>query len=276
MLFVLMAAVTLLLLIACSNVANLLLAQATTREKEIVIRSALGASRSRLIRQLLVEGFALAAAGCALGSVLAHFGLQGVVAVIPERTVPSEAAISLNPTALLFALGITVFTTLVCGLTPAFYAVRRDLQVSLVANGKNASADFRHGKLRSGLVISEVTFSIVLLIGSGLMMRTLLALEHVDVGFNPASLLYARLSLPAGRYNNVEQKRVLTQNILDRIERISGVIAAANASSSPPYTWGWTTVVVRGKSQPKHRNTAFVTCSEAYFQVLERHLLRGR
>ena len=275
-LFVLIAAVALLLLIACSNVANLLLARATTREKEMVIRSALGATRSRLIRQLLVESFVLAAAGCALGYALAHFGLKGVVAVIPERTVPSEAAISLNATALLFALIITGFTAVVCGLTPALYAVRRDLQSSLTASGKNATADFRHGRLRSGLVIAEVTFSIVLLIGSGLMMRTLLALKQVDVGFNPTNVLYARLSLPEGRYKNVEQKRVLTQNILAGIERIPGVLAAADASTSPPYTWGWTTVVVRGKPQPTNRNTAFVTCSEGYFQTLERHLLRGR
>jgi len=276
MLFILMAAVALLLLIACSNVANLLLARATTREKEIVIRAALGATRSRLIRQLLVESTVLAIAGCALGCALAHVGLKGVVAVMPQRTVPSEAAISLNATALLFAVAITFVTTVICGLTPALFAVRRDLQASLTTSGKNASADFRHGRLRSGLVIAEVTFSTVLLIGSGLMMRTLFALEHVDVGFSAANVLYARLSLLDGQYNNAEQKRLLYQNVLARISQIPGVVAAANASASPPYTWGWTTVVVHGKPQPENRNTAFVTCSEAYFQTLERHLLRGR
>jgi putative ABC transport system permease protein len=275
-LFALMAAAMMLLLIACSNVANLLLARATTREKEIVIRASLGATRSRLIQQLLVESLVLTAASCAAGCALAYFSLKGVVAAIPERTVPSEVAIVLSPAALLFALAVTVLTTVVCGLAPALHSVRRDLQTSLNGSGKGANADFRHGKLRSGLVIAEVTLSVVLLIGSGLMMRSLLALEHVDVGFNPGSVLYARLSLPEGRYDTAEQKKLLFQKILDHVKVVPGVIAAAEATSPPPYTWGWTTVMVHGKSQPKDRNTAFVLCSEGYFQTLERHLLRGR
>jgi predicted permease len=276
MLFGLMAAGTLLLLIACSNVANLLLARATTREKEIVIRAALGATRARLIRQLLLESFVLAVAGCALGYAIAYLGLKGVAVALPEQTVPSEVAISLNSAALLFALAITLLTTVICGLAPALYAIRRDLQGALTASGKNTGVDFRHANLRSGFIVAEVTFSVVLLIGSGLMMRTLLALEHVDIGFDATKVLHVFVSLPEGRYSKIEQKKLLYQRMIDRITQIPGVIAAANASAFPPYTWGWTTVVLRGESQPKNRNTAFVSCSEAYFQVLERRLSRGR
>jgi putative ABC transport system permease protein len=274
-LLALMAGVTMLLFIACSNVTNLLLARATTREKEIVIRASMGATQGRLIKQLFVESFLLVLASCALGYLLAYVGLKGMVAVIPPDTIPSEAAITLSPIALLFSLGATALTAVICGLAPAFHSVRRDLQSALTSCGKGASADFRHGKLRFFLVIVEVALSIALLIGSGLMMRTLLALEKVDIGFDPAKVLYARLSLPEGQYISAEQKKLLFQKILDRIALIPGVIAAAETTSSPPYTWGWTTVAISGKTPPLNRNTAFIMCTESYFKTLDRHLLRG-
>ncbi len=274
-LYALMAAVLMLLLIACSNVATLLLVRATAREREMVIRASLGATRGRLIRQLLIESFLLTLTSCAAGCVLAYFGLKGVVAAIPERTIPSEAAIVLSPAALLFSLAITVLTALICGLAPALHSVRRDLQAALTGSGKGASGNFRHADLRSYLAIAEVVLSIVLLIGSGLMMRTLLAIEHVDVGFNPANVFYARLSLPDGQYDTATEKRLLFRRIVDRVTSVPGVLAAAEASSSPPYTWTWTTVTTRGEAEPKNRNAALILCSEGYFQTLERHLLRG-
>ena len=275
-LFSLMAAVTMLLLIASSNVANLLLARATTREKEIVIRAALGASRGRVIRQLLIESLVLATAGCVAGSVMAYWGLKGVAAVIPEGVIPQEAIIGLNSAALLFALGVTAFTTVVCGLAPGLHSVRRDLQSALTGSGKGSLGDFRHGKLRAGIVIAEVALSIVLLIGSGLIMRSLLALEHVDVGFNPANVLYARLSLPQSQYDTALQKKLLFRQVIDRVTAIPGVVSAAATTSSPLYTWTWTTVFGRGEAQPKDRNTALILCSEGYFETLERVLLAGR
>jgi len=275
-LYALMAAVGMLLLIACSNVANLLLARATAREKEIVIRAALGATRSRLIQQLLIESFVLTLASCVAGCALAYFGLKGVVAAIPEKTIPSEASITLGPAGLLFALGVTVLTTVACGLAPAFHSVRCDLQAALTGNGKGASENFRHRNLRSCLVITEIALAIVLLIGSGLMMRTVLALENVNIGFNPSNVFYTRVSLPEGQYDTAQQKSVLFDRLLDRVRQIPGVLAAAETSSSPPYTWGWTTMVAHGAAHSEDWKTAFILCSEGYFQTVGGRLLRGR
>jgi putative ABC transport system permease protein len=274
--FALMAAVTMLLFIACSNVANLLLARATTREREIVIRISMGAMRMQLIRQLLVESFALALASGVVGCALAYAGLHAIVANIPQNTIPPEAVISLRPVALLFSLGATIVTALICGLAPAFHSARRDLQPALAAAGKGAGAEFRHGTLRFFLVVAEVSISIVLLIGSGLIMRSLLALKSVDLGFDPSTVVSAGLSPPEGQYDSAEQKKVLYRKILDRITAIPGVTAASETTSTPPYTWGWTTVAVRGQPQPPNRNTASIMCNEGYFRVLGRRLLRGR
>ena len=137
-LFALMGAVAMLLMIACSNVANLLLAQATVREKEIAIRASLGASGSRLVRQLLVESFILATASCIAGYVFAFWGLKGVAAVIPAGMVPSDMDIALHPATLIFAMGVAVVTTLFCGVTPAIHAARRDLRIGLAGAGKEA------------------------------------------------------------------------------------------------------------------------------------------
>jgi predicted permease len=275
-LFALMAAGTMLLFIACSNVANLLLARATTREKEIVIRISMGATRTQLIRQLLVESFSLALASGAVGCLSAYAGLKAIVANIPQNTIPPEAIISLRPLALLFSLGATILTALICGLAPAFHSARRDLQPALTGAGKGTGTEFRHGTLRFVLVVAEVAISIVLLIGSGLIMRSLIALKNVDIGFDPSTVVTAGLSLPEGQYDSVGQKKVLFHKILDRIASIPGVTAASEATSTPPYTWGWTTVAVRGQSEPKNRNTASIWCNEGYFRALGRHLLRGR
>ncbi len=188
-LYALLGAVLLLLLIACGIVANLLLARATKREKEIAVRASLGASRSRLVRQLLVESFVLAAAAGASGWVLAYFGLKMVVALIPPDSIPGETVIRMSTPVLLLALGVTLVATLLCGLAPALHVVRGDLQQRLIGNGKGTTDGFRHVKLRGGLVILEVALSIVLLIGAGLLARSFLVLTRVDLGFNPKNVL---------------------------------------------------------------------------------------
>lgn len=275
-LFALMAAVTMLLMIACSNVANLLLARATVRGKDIAIRAAIGATRSRLVRQLLVESFILATASCIAGYMLTYLGLKGVVAAIPADTIPSEVAIALRPAALFFAIGVAGVTTLLCGLAPAVHAVRRDLRDSLVGTGKGTSEGSWHGRLRCGLVVAEVAISVVLLIGTGLMVRTLVALERVDIGFDPANILYAELALPEGRYDTADQKKVFFRRMLDRFNAIPGVTASTVASSLPPYSWGWTEVEIPGKTHSDPWGTTFNMCSEGYFTTLGRHLLSGR
>jgi putative ABC transport system permease protein len=274
-LLALMAAVAVLLLIACSNVANLLLARATTREAEFGVRAALGASRLRLVRQLLVESLLLALASCALGCFLAFVALKAIVAVIPPDTIPREAAITLSPIALLFSLAATILTSVICGLAPALYAVRSNSQTALRNAGKGMSIASRFGKLRNSLVVFEVALAIVLSISSGLIMRSLLALQHVDLGFNPSQVVYAYLSWPQDRVEAPAQRLVVFRKMLDEITQMPGVLAAAESSSFPPYTHGWTTVVISGKEPPRNRNTATIFCTEGYFQTLGLPVLRG-
>lgn len=276
MLFALMGAVAMLLLIACSNVANLLLARATAREKEIAIRASLGAGRGRIVRQLLVESFALAAAGCLLGCAFAYAGVKGVVAAVPEGIIPAEAVVSLNFKVLLFAIVVTFCTTLLCGLAPALHAVRGDLHNRLKDSNKGGSGGVRHGKVRSALVVSQIALSIVLLVGAGLMMRSLFALRHVELGLNPVNILVARTPLPKGRYDTAEQKRIFFRQVLQRITALPGVVAATETSTLPPYGGIGSEVTVPGKTHTEKWEALFQLVSEGYFPTLELRLNRGR
>jgi putative ABC transport system permease protein len=275
-LFALIGAVTMLLLMACSNVANLLLARATAREKEMAIRASMGATQNRLIRQLLVESGLLAAMSCVAGCLFAYVGLKGIAAAIPTDMIPSEVTLAIQPAALLFAAAVSVLTSFLCGIAPALHAAQRNLPIGLAGSAKGATTNFRHGKLRSGLVIIEVALSIVLLIGSGLMVRTLGALKKVNIGFDPAQVVYAELSFPEGRYDTAEQKRVFFGKLLDRLAAVPGVVAATEATSLPPYSFGWTQIVIPGKAHSAPWGVTFDMCSEGYFETLGRHLLRGR
>jgi putative ABC transport system permease protein len=274
-LYVLLAAVAMLLLIACSNVANLLLARATVREKEIAVRASLGATQGRLVRQLLVESFVLAAAGGVLGCLFAYGGIQMIAAVMPP-ILPGEAVIELNRVVLMFAVGVTVFTTLGCGLAPAIHSMRANLNKRLTGSGKGASGGFRHGKLRAGLVIVEVALSIVLLAGAGLMTRTLYALTHVNLGFDASNVMAAEITFPKGRYTTVQERKAFFEQALARITALPGVVAAAETISLPPYNAGRSEITVPGKTHSETWNTMFDTCSESYFRTLKIPLLRGR
>ena len=257
LLYILLAAVIMLLLIACSNVANLLLARATVRQREIAVRAAVGASRGRLIEQLLVESFPLAAAGGLLGWFLAYGGLKGVVAAIPQGTVPASAVIALNPAVLLFAMGITMLTTLLCGLAPALHAVGGDLDARLRASGRGLNTGPLRGRLREGLVIVAVTLSMVLLVGAGLMMRTFLALERVDFGFNPDEIVRAQLVLPRSSGHTAERQKMVLPEILDNVSAIPGVNAASVSAAVPPYGGPYDNMIVLGKASSKPRDAMF-------------------
>ena len=187
MLFIVLGAVGLLLLIGCGNVANLLLARATTREKEFAIRAALGAGRWRLVRQLLVESLILAIGGAGLGILFAWGGLKSLIALIPQDIVPAEAAIRLNVSVLLFTLGVSVATAVLFGLVPALQTARRDLNDPLRDSGKGVSGGFRHGRLRDAVVVLEVALSLTLLVGAGLLMRSFVALREVHLGLATGS-----------------------------------------------------------------------------------------
>lgn len=204
-LFIVLAAVGLLLLIGCGNVANLLLARATTREKEFAVRSALGAGRGRLIQQLLVESMLLALGAAAVGALFAWSGLKGLVAVIPPNTIPEEAVIRMNGPVLLFALSVAVLTALIFGLAPAVQASKRDLNDSLRDSSKGSSGGSSHANLRNAVIVFEVALSITLLVGAGLLMRSFSALREVHLGLLPDNVLVVRLPLPQDRYKTADQ-----------------------------------------------------------------------
>ncbi len=285
-LYALLAAVFLLLLIACSNVANLLLARSTAREREIAMRVTLGATRGRLIRQLLVESFVLGAAASAVGCGLAYFGLKAVVTLIPAGALPEETVIRMNAPVLLLTLGVTFLSTILCGLAPALHVVRGDVQPHLAGSGTGTGAGFRQGKVRAVLVAGEVALSIVLLIGSGLLMRSFLILTRVDLGFDPTNVLYFELvwrdsynfswSDPASIVRVRTRKNSVTRQLLDRMKALPGVVSAAECDEEPPLKFDSTDVVIPGRPHAERWEARQESVSEDYFQTLGVPLLRGR
>jgi putative ABC transport system permease protein len=275
-LYTLAAAVGLLLLIACSNVANMLLARATAREKEMAVRASLGASRWRLVRQLLIESLLLALAGAVVGCLFAFAGIKGLVAAIPDGAIPREAVIRLNIPVLLFSLAIAGFTAMLFGLAPAWQVARRDIVEPLKDSGKGVSGGFRHGKLRGTLVVIEVALSLVLLAGAGLLMRSFVALQTVDLGLNPKNILVARLPLPRGQYKTAVAKQRFFRQLLQRLQTLPGVVAATETSSLPPYGGIGSEIDIPGKTHSEKWTAIFQLCSEGYFPTLQLRLLRGR
>jgi putative ABC transport system permease protein len=275
-LYSLAAAVGLLLLIACSNVANMLLAKAAAREKEMAIRASMGASRSRLVRQLLVESLMLAAAGAIVGCLFSYVGIQGLVRLIPDGLIPREAAIRLNMPVLVFSLIVAALTALLFGLAPALQTARRDIVEPLKDSGKGLSGGFRGGKLRSTLVVVEVALSLMLLAGAGLLMRSFVALQTVDLGMNPDRVLFARLPLPRGQYETAAEKQQFFRELLRRLHEVPGIEVATAASTLPPYGGIGGDIEIPGKPSTERQNAIIQLTSEGYVQTLGLKLLRGR
>jgi putative ABC transport system permease protein len=275
-LYTLAVAVGLLLLIACSNVSNMLLAQATAREKEMSVRAALGASRWRLVRQLLVESFVLALGGAAVGCLLAYGGIKALVAFIPQDSIPHEAVIALNVPVLLFSLALAVFTPLLFGLAPALHAVKRDVVEPLKGTGKGVGGGFRHAKLRNSMIVVEVVLSLVLLAGAGLLMRTFVSLQTVDLGFDPANVLFARFPFPHGQYTTAAAKQQFFRALLPRLTALPGVVAVTETTTLPPYGGLRSEIDVPGKTHYEKWTAIFQLVSEGYFPTLRIRLLRGR
>ena len=274
-LYIVLAAVGLLLLIGCGNVTNLLLAKATTREKEFAIRSALGASRRRVISQLLVESLILALAGALLGTLLAWIGLRFIVALMPQDTIPSEAVIRLNLPVLLFTLTVAVSTALLFGLVPAMKAARKDLNEPLRNTGKGLTGGFRHGNFRNALVITEVALSLTLLVAAGLLMRSFIALRQVHLGMQPDHIFATRIALPE-RYKTAEQIAGFYRPLLQRIKALPGVVDATETTALPPYGGIDSEIEILGKSHSEKWNAIYCLCSEGYFPVLKIQFLEGR
>jgi predicted permease len=289
LLYDLLAAVAMLLLIACSNVANLLLARATVREKEMAVRAALGATRGRLVRQLLAESSVLAVAASAVGCLFAWFGTKFIPAIVPRSGdiasgghIGGETGLGLNAPVLFFALVLTLLTTLICGLAPALHVMRADLQPQLAGTGKGANGDFRHGKLRAGLVVVEVAFSIVLLIGAGLMMRSFFVLTRVDLGFNPKNVLLLYFMPPPShdRTSNAErfaspQGRAVLLGVVERLKALPGVTHVSIEDALPGYSPGrGPQVSVPGATHSEE--AGLIACDENFLQTLELRLVQGR
>lgn len=275
LLFVLFAAVCLLLLIGCANVANLLLARSTARGREFAVRAALGASRSRLIRQLLAESFLLALGGAGLGILLAWGGIVGLSAAMPPFTVPSETVIEMNRWVLGFAVGLGVLTVFVFGLAPALQASHVDVQDALRDSGKGQGGS-SSGRLRKFVIVFEVAISLVLLFTASLFMRSFFALEHVSLGWQPDHVMTGRLPFPPARYKSGEQLVGFFVPLMQRLKATPGVQFASPASATPPYGGFGGEIDVPGKTHRETWESLVQLVGEEYFEVTRQPLRSGR
>ena len=228
----LLGAVVFVLLIACVNVANLLLARAESRRREFSIRLALGAGRGRLLRQFLAEGMILVVLGAASGILLAKIGLRLVLAAAPD-SIPRTAEIGIDPTVLGFTLGVSILSIIVFAMAPLLQMRARDLATTLRGSGQRTSGGGGSHKLRKTLVVAEIALAVIPVIGSGLMIRAFWKLRQVDVGFDPRGVTAFNLQLPASRYQNQDRLRFANQ-LEERLGALPGVTSASEASGLPP------------------------------------------
>ena len=229
-LLALLGAVAFVLLIACANVANLLLSRAAARSREIAIRTALGAGRARIIRQLLTESLLLALIGGGIGLLIAYWGLNLLLAISPSD-LPRLDQITIDRRVLGFTLGVSLLTGLIFGLVPALQASRPDLTESLKEGGRGSSGGLQGKRIRSGLVVFEVATALVLLICAGLMIKSFLNLQDVKLGFNPDRLLTVRLQLSGTKYREDVSATNFYQQLLERVEAMPGVESASAIST---------------------------------------------
>ena len=278
-LFILLAAVGCVLLIACANVANLLLARATTRQKEIAIRAALGARRFRIIRQLLTESVLLALAGGVLGLLLAVLA-NYVLFYINPASLPRLQEVGIDVRVLGFTFLITLLTGILFGIAPALQATKPNLNDTLKEETGKASAGVHKSRIRNVLVVSEVALALLLLISAGLLIKSFLNLQRIDPGFNPHNVLTVRIPLVASKYSEPSQARAFYQQLLDRIKGLPGVEHAAVTTSIP--LTGWNSIFpfeIPGRPAPPPGQTLeaeFIAISPDYMRAMGIRLLRGR
>ena len=276
LLLVLMGAVGFVLLIGCVNVANLLLARATFRQRELAVRSALGAGRARLIRLFLAESLLLAALGGAAGLALSMLGVRILLAIAPQN-LPRLHEISVDARVFLFAFGLTLLTGTVCGLAPALRSSRVDLSQALKEGSRSATGGLRQTAIRDLLVLAEVSLAFVLLVGAGLLMKSFLLLLRTDPGFRPESVITMSISLPPARYQQGVSR--FFAEIVERVGKLPGVLSAG-ASSDLPWT-GYdenSSFRIEGRPEsPQDRiHARFHSVTETYFQAIGVSLAAGR
>jgi putative ABC transport system permease protein len=274
----LFAAATLVLLVVCANTANLLLARGAARDREVSLWAAIGARRSRLIRQLVTESLVLVALGGALGTILARWGTDALQVVFADR-LPAFAAIELDPAAYLFALATTTFVALLAGLFPAIRATR--VQIEAALKGGSRTTTTRSGtRLRGALVVGEVALAVVLLVGSMLLLKSLNALQNIDPGFDARDVVVARFQLAPNKYDTADRRRAFMIALLDRLRTQPGVKDVGAAQGTPFSGWNvGTSYEVEGEPAPLP-GQALVThvqnVTPEYFRVLHIPLVRGR
>ena len=280
-LMVLVAAVGFVLLIACVNVANLLLARAATREREIAIRVALGSGRLRLVRQLLTESVVLGLLGGGAGLLLAVWGIDLLTAIAPAD-VPRLAEVKIDLRVLAFTMVTSVLTAVLFGLIPALQSSRVNLNESLKEGGRSSSEGGRGGRIRSALVVSEVVLSLVLLAGAGLMVRSFARLQQVDPGFDTNNLVTMSINCPSKRYPDESKTVAFYKNLVERVEASPGVQSAAVSSALPLGGGGFylgRVFLLEGQPEPPagtDNPAQWNVISPGYFDATGIRLLQGR
>src|SRR5437016_7447053 len=274
-LLALLAAVGFLLLIACANVANLLLARASARQGEIAVRVALGAGRKRVIQQWLTESVMLSVTGGALGVALAYGGVKAVVALMPEYSVPHEAAIAINVPVLCFAAAVSVLTGILFGLAPALQLSSQNQATFLKDAGRDSASGTAGRRLRDVLIVSEVILSLVLLTGAALAAAGMLELTRQKLGYQPKGVLTIYVPVPAARYPQWSQRQTFFTNIIEHLTRLPGVqSAAAAATGVPPYSGVNLKFDMDGLQSPGAQIRVNLV-SDAYFSTIGIPLLKG-
>jgi putative ABC transport system permease protein len=281
-LFVLLGAVGCVLLIACANVASLLLARATGRAREIAIRSAIGAGRGRIVRQLLTESALLSLLGGALGLVIGALGVRALLAVNPgniPRIGPDGSAVSLDWTVMGFTLLLSLVTGILFGLVPAMQASQADLNITLKENASRGGSGLRQNKMRGLLVTAEMALAMVLLIGAGLLIRTFSALHNVAPGFDAHNVLTMDTALTGSHFDRTAAINLMTRQALDRVHAIPGVEAAAATSYLPLQGGLGLGFIIEGRpltNGPAHGGAGWNYVTARFFDVFKTPIVRGR
>jgi predicted permease len=278
MLFLLLGAVGLLLLIACANVANLVLSRGAERQKEIAVRIAMGAGRTRLVRQLLVESGLLGLAGGALGLFAAYAGVKGLVA-IAATVLPRVREVSLDTTVFLFALGISIFSGILFGIAPALAAAKTDLNETLKEGGRSGAASRGHRRIRDAFAVTQMALALLLVIGSGLLIRSFVRARETNPGFSTKNTIGLIVALPNSQYKQPQQEYAFFARLLAGAGALPGV-SAVGFSSDPPMNSNWTHPFVAEGHEASQSNGApydYHTLVDGdYFQTVGIPLLRGR
>ena len=276
-LWALLAAVGLVLLIACLNVANLLLGRSLMRQREMAVRAALGSGQGRIIRQLLVEGLVLSMTGAAIGTLVAFGAIRYFTATNPvELTIAARVAI--DPAVLIFTLVLSIATSLVFGLAPAWKASRVDLNETLKSAGRGSVTGRGQQRLAKAMLTAQMAVSVVLLAGAGLLMESVLRMGSAQLGFATDHVLTTSIVLPPGRYSGDTQRAGFADELNRRLDALPGVAGVALSSGLPPFGGRFVTVQIQGKPAPANpvHDSLQLDVSSEYFQVLKVAVQRGR